>query len=160
MILGTIAYMSPEQASGRPTDPRSDIFSFGIVLYELLAGKRPFEGATDLEVLQTIIHGSAPAAGRGRSVRITDGCRKGARESTRGPLPVDAGPGGGSAKTKLARAGNQPSQRHVNPAAEPAREPKLAGKSARSRRSFFWPCCWAACFCGGFNGPRRKRRGR
>ena len=60
MILGTIAYMSPEQASGRPTDARSDIFSFGILLYELLAGRRPFEGATDLELLQTIIHTAAP----------------------------------------------------------------------------------------------------
>jgi Tol biopolymer transport system component/predicted Ser/Thr protein kinase len=58
-ILGTIAYMSPEQASGRPTDARSDIFSFGILLYELLAGQRPFAGATDLELLQSIIHATA-----------------------------------------------------------------------------------------------------
>ena len=60
MIVGTIAYMSPEQASGQKLDTRSDIFSFGSLLYELLAGRRPFTGATELEVLKTIIHGELP----------------------------------------------------------------------------------------------------
>jgi len=63
MIIGTIAYMSPEQCSGKNLDSRSDIFSFGTVLYELLGGRRPFEGATDLELLKTIAHGEPPPLG-------------------------------------------------------------------------------------------------
>jgi serine/threonine protein kinase len=61
VLMGTIPYMSPEQASGKPADARSDIFSFGVVLYELLSGKRPFAGATSMEVLRNIIH-AAPGA--------------------------------------------------------------------------------------------------
>ena len=65
MIIGTIAYMSPEQCSGKNLDSRSDIFSFGTVLYELLGGRRPFEGATDLELLNAIIHSEpAPLGGQ------------------------------------------------------------------------------------------------
>jgi len=63
VIIGTIAYMSPEQASGHAVDGRSDIFSFGVILYELLCGRRPFTGTTDLIVLQNIIHRPAEPLG-------------------------------------------------------------------------------------------------
>ena len=54
-ILGTIAYMSPEQAQGKPVDTRSDIFSFGAVLYEMLAGRRAFQRDTNASTLAAVI---------------------------------------------------------------------------------------------------------
>jgi serine/threonine protein kinase len=54
-VLGTAAYMSPEQAQGKPLDERSDIFSFGAVLYELLSGHYPFKGGSTVEVLSAVL---------------------------------------------------------------------------------------------------------
>src|SRR5438477_159825 len=54
-VLGTIGYMAPEQVSGEPGNPRSDIFSFGCVLYEMVTGRRAFQGKSSGETLAAIL---------------------------------------------------------------------------------------------------------
>ena len=58
MILGTAAYMSPEQAKGKPADKRSDIWAFGCVLYEMLTGTRPFDGEDVADTLAAVLRAS------------------------------------------------------------------------------------------------------
>lgn len=60
-LLGTVAYMSPEQAQGRDVDARSDIFSLGIVLFEMATGERPFKGDNPISLLSAIVKDAAPA---------------------------------------------------------------------------------------------------
>jgi Tol biopolymer transport system component len=61
VVLGTVGYMSPEQVRGVPADHRTDIFSFGVVLYEMLSGRRPFERETAAETLTAILREDPPA---------------------------------------------------------------------------------------------------
>jgi serine/threonine protein kinase/Tol biopolymer transport system component len=63
VVMGTVGYMSPEQVRGQETDHRSDIFAFGVILYEMLSGQQAFRGASAIEVMNTILKEEPPELG-------------------------------------------------------------------------------------------------
>ena len=59
-VMGTVGYMSPEQVHGKPLDSRSDIFSFGAILYEMLSGRRAFRGESAVDTMSAILKEAPP----------------------------------------------------------------------------------------------------
>jgi serine/threonine protein kinase len=79
MIIGTVFYMSPEQALGKPLDARTDLFSLGVVLYEAATGRRPFHGDTATDTITRIVRDEAPiprSVSQGLATIITRCLRK------------------------------------------------------------------------------------
>jgi serine/threonine protein kinase len=71
-IVGTPAYMAPEQARGLPVGPAADIFSIGSIFYEMLTGKRPFGGASVVDVLYAVMHQNPPPLSGSREIEALD----------------------------------------------------------------------------------------
>ena len=95
-VLGTVGYMSPEQVRGEPVDHRSDIFSFGAVLYEMLTGRRAFRGDSAAETMNAILKEDPPDLSRDRTGRSRPALERIVRhcleKNPRGAVPVGARP--------------------------------------------------------------------
>src|SRR5205807_2107235 len=74
-VMGTPAYMSPEQAQAKPLDARSDVFSLGAVLYELISGRRAFKGESMVDILSAVVR-DEPASLEGPLAALVAGCLK------------------------------------------------------------------------------------
>jgi hypothetical protein len=135
LILGTAAYMSPEQARGKAVDRRADIWAFGVVLYEMLTGRRLFEGETVTDVLAAVVRQdigweALPAATPASVRRLLHRC-------------LDRDP-----RLRLRDIGECRVALGAPDAAVPA-DPSVAASGAGARSAGFWPAVAIACLLAG-----------
>ena len=144
MILGTAAYMSPEQARGKPVDRRTDVWAFGCLLYEVLTGRAAFDGETVTDVLAAIVHedpdwDALPAAARPRVERVIKRCLvKDPRERVRDLADIalhirELASDRGAAAPAMTPASMAPSKRSWIPAAAIGLTGVLLGAFAGAR---------------------------
>ncbi|MBV9886965.1 MAG: serine/threonine protein kinase, partial [Acidobacteria bacterium] len=128
--LGTIAYMSPEQARGRDLDARSDIFSLGLVLYETATGKQAFSGATSAEIFDGILNRTPPALSSVNPEappeleRIINRCLE--------KLPDDRYPSAAALRADLQNLSRSLGSGQPSPAHQPAPMAPAVGKKSHS----------------------------
>ena len=124
-VMGTVGYMSPEQASGGTADNRSDQFSFGLVLYEMLTGRRAFNRPTAVETLSAIIREDPPPVGATQSVG------PGASPMDRRPLSREE-PGGSVRVHARSGAGSGERARSFFRVDELGRDSRVGGSACRA----------------------------
>src|SRR6266542_2764086 len=140
MVMGTASYMSPEQARGEKVDHRTDIFSLGVMLYEMLAGRRPFEGATASDVIAAVLTSEPVSLGEvtpevpASLCRIVQRClekRPGQRFQSAGDLGFALG-------TLSTPSGSRPESKLDTQAAAPAVTKNVGVPSVRKRERLAW----------------------
>jgi serine/threonine protein kinase len=149
-VMGTAGYMSPEQVRGANTDHRSDVFSFGVILYEMLAGARAFQAESQVETMNAILHADPPAPAENVAIppalsSIVHRCLEKKAEQ-RFQSAADLAFTLRSASANTAASGAQP--------VLPAQTAPLVEPAPRNRPRWIWPAAAvvgaAALFAAGF----------
>ncbi len=171
MILGTAAYMSPEQARGKPVDKRTDVWAFGCVLYEMLVGRRTFEGETVSDTLAAILRGEPDWAALppGTPEKVREILRKCLRRDAKQRLHdiADArldleelsGAGASSASGASGAGGYSSFEENPSSPSPAAASAERARRERRSRRSLYlsWAIAAGCAALAGALGVRALR---